>query len=164
MSYDEKVRDNTPIAVLTATLTRPNDTTAYAAGDVVATATSAGAGFVFTIPTDDIPTGRLIYGGALQVNAAVAMSGVIYLSTVTAGALADNAAYNATAAAMGARVGALNLGSTVTSTAPSSWNELTTNKTIPIPAGTSALYGVFVPSAAFTPVASTVFSLNLHMV
>lgn len=152
-----------------ASITRPNDTTAYADLDLVANSTTAGSvtPFSFTVPSHmtmlpfRLQTGFMT-AAITSAPLANASFRVHFYTTSPTVANGDNAALSTTAA-YSSWIGFLDtthraLGSAGTRglLVPASTHGFPI-----VPAGTATLYALIEAKAAYTPVAQTVFSLTV---
>lgn len=144
------------------TVTRPANTTAYTAGDVV------GGAITFA--------GIAPYGGdilvtstALRINVTGIPAGMtsfrlhLYTSSPTS-ALADNAAWDLPADDRAAYVGYIDLGSPVDVGSTLFVQADQINKQIKLAAGSSTLYGYLTTTAGYTPTSAAVKVIELHTV
>jgi len=140
------------------TITRPADTTAYTANDVVGGAISFpalawnGADFIITSAT-------------LAINIAAVPSGMTsfraYLYNVTPpSALADNAAWDLPAGDRAAYIGYVDFGTPVD--LGSTLYVQSDGVNAQIKAASNTVFAYLVTIGAFTPAASTVFTATLH--
>lgn len=145
-------------------LTRTNDTNAYAANDVVGTATGSTAALTFA---NMGTSGKeiMITSVALEIDAAAVISGEtsyrLYLYNITPpSALGDNAAWDLPSGDRASFLGYVDLGTPVDlgSTLYVEINGV--NKQVKL-AGTS-LFGYLVTNGAYTPTASRVHVITLH--
>lgn len=151
----------------TVTLTRTNDTNAYAAGDVIGSATGSTAALSFNIGRQGggevfITTVKLV------VNISAIPSGmtsfVLYLYSATPpSALGDNAPFNLPSGDRATYLQPVNLGSPVDLGDTLAVVTSQVNQQITIPSGGS-LYGYLVTTGAFTPASATVFTITLKSV
>lgn len=146
--------------------TRPNNTTAYAANDVVGT--DAATNMTFTNCAVTAGTHIIITGLTLEidVNAVPAgMSGFrLHLFNAAPTAITDNSAFNLIAADRSKYLGNIaidapsDLGDTI-------WVDMTNvNKKVRLLDNSTTLYGVLETLAAFTPSAVTVKKVTLQIV
>lgn len=151
----------------TITLTRTNDTNAYAAGDVVGAATGATAALQFAV-------GRqggghvLITTSRLAVNLSSVPSGMgnfrLYFYNVTPpSALGDNAAWDLPSGDRTAFLGYIDLGTPV-DLGSTLYVEMThQDKQVVVPSG-GILYAYLVTTGGYTPSASDVFRITLNSI
>jgi hypothetical protein len=158
------VRDTGGFTV-SASKTRPDDTVAYTANDVMGSDTSAGgAVWSFTgIASDGADV--LIDSVELQVNATAIPSGMtsfnLYLYNVTPPSdLADNAAFDLASGDRASFVGKISLGAPVDEGSTLYVATEGVNKHLKL-SGTG-LFGYLVSVGGFTPTASTVKKITLH--
>lgn len=142
------------------TITRPNDTTAYTAGDVVGTA--------FRI--DGMGPGQggevMITSAAFEVDVNAVPSGMssfrLYLYNVTPpSAPADNSVWDLPSGDRPSFLGFVDLGSPADLGSTLYVEANSINKQVTLTTG-GALYGVLVTNGAWTPAALTVFVVTLH--
>lgn len=147
----------------TVSVTRPNDTTAYGAGDVVGAAAAA-----LTFPSMGPSAGQvMITSATLEIDVAAVISGqtsyTLQLYSVTPpSALADNAVWDLPAGDRGSYLGSINLGTPIDlgSTLYIEANGI--NKQVKL-AGTS-LFAYLTTVGAYTPSALMVHVINLFAV
>ena len=155
-------------ASVPASFTRPNDTTAYTAGDTLggpsAILTFAGLG------AGSAPGRNLLIASAtlrIDVNAVPAGMGAfrLHLYTAVPDAIADNAAWDLASAGDRAKyqgfidfASPTDLGSTLWSQADG------VNHQVQLADGATALYGVLQTTGAFTPTALAVYTITLRAV
>ena len=148
------------------TLTRPADTSAYAANDVVGAATGSTAALTFA---DMGPSGKeiMITSVALEVDVAAVPSGMtsfdLHLYNVTPpSALGDNVAFNLPSGDRASYLGKINLGTPV-DLGSTLWVETENlNKQVKL-SGTS-LFAYLVTVGAYTPSSAAVKVITLHSV
>lgn len=157
---------------VTASFTRPNDTNAYASGDVVCNSTSAPACMTFDKVSRDTAKSAVITGAILvdSANQATKLDADLFLFHTTLTPDADNAAFTPTDAEMLTCIGTITIsGSNAKSgdaTSGTGGNCITmAAPTCNIPFRTLSnddnLYGVLVARNAYTPVADEVFTVKL---
>lgn len=144
-------------------ITRPNDTTAYAAGDVVG-ATAAAITFASIGPAE----GHIVITDAdLRIDVSTIPSGMttfrlhLYNATPTS-ALADNAAWDLPSTDRAAYLGYIDF-DIPTDVGSTLYTQMSTLKKLKMGA-TSSLFGYLVTTSAFTPSASTVKSLRINAI
>lgn len=145
-------------------ITRPDNTDAYTANDVIGHATDATAAIEFT--SVGASSGRvMITSASLMISLAAIPSGMtsfrLYLYSVTPpSALADNAAWDLPAGDRASFLGYIDLGSPVDlgSTLYVEANGI--NKQVKL-AGTS-LFGYLVTNEAYTPASQTIYKVTLN--
>ena len=151
--------------VVSAEFTRPNDTTAYAAGDAVSTL--AGAAMEFTVSSLAGTRGlirfmKIIKSGSVTTSASFR----ILLFTAAPTATADNSAL---ANAWSQRASFVGSFSTPAMTAEggmataSSWQQQTTEIPFDLASGSKKLYGLLAAGAAYTPAANEEFRVELYI-
>lgn len=149
-----------------AAFTRPNDTTAYASGDLVANSTTAGsvAPLQFTVGriaggTGRIGRARVQKSGTTITNCALALKLYTAAPTVANG---DNGAWSSTGAA------------TLIGTIPVTVDQVLSDGAVGFGASTATIhfdlgstatkvYGLLVATAAYTPAAEEVFTVSLEV-
>lgn len=153
-------------ALPSVTITRPNDTTAYTAGDVVGAA-SAILEFQNAGPAGAV---LLITEAQLAINVSALPSGMttfrLHLYNAAPTAIADNAAWDLVAGDRAAYLGYIDIeqmvdvGSTLFVQ-----SDKTTNASLPkqvkLAAGVTSLYGLLVTHGGYTPTAQAVKKLTL---
>ena len=150
-----------------AAKTRPNDTTAYAAGDVVAE--SASAGTVWTFASIGPSAGRiLITAASLRVDVSSVPSGMgafrLHLYDASPTAINDNAAFDLPSGDRSKYLGFIEL-STPEDLGATLWIEDTTvRKQVKLAASSTSLFGILETRAAFTPTAQAVKTINLSAI
>lgn len=151
----------------TVTLTRPNDTNAYTANDVVGAATGSSAALPFTIGSSD-GGHALITTSRLAVNLSSVPSGMgnfrLYFYNVTPpSALGDNAAWDLPSGDRTAFLGYIDLGTPVDLGSTLYVETVHVDKQVVVPAG-GILYAYLVTQGAYTPSASDVFRITLNSI
>ena len=154
---------------VTASFTRPDDTTQYTARDVCGT--NPATNLTFTNCVRDVRSGGAIMGVSLVDSAAQSTAGTfeLWLFTAAPTAVADNAAFAPTDAEVRTVVGVVPLSTAYVGTVTSgaNGNRFYTSGAINIPFRTASttrnLYGVLVASNAYTPVAQEVFDVTLRI-
>ncbi len=147
-------------------VTRPSDTTAYGAGDVVGV--TGGGTATITFALGAISAGRiLITSASLERDATALISGetsyTLHLYDVTQpGAQADNAVWDLASGDRTAYLGSINLGTPVDLGSTLYVGTDGINKQVKL-AGTS-IFGVLVTVGAYTPVSAAVHVVTLHAV
>lgn len=156
--------------VISASFTRPNDTTAYASGDVINNSTSAPV--VLTFPRATVTQGQnfSIIAQAIMVDSAnqtTKLEAELWLFDAAPTADNDNAAFTPTDAECANLLGVIPFNTffvgDATSGAGGNVVYRETNLTIPVKtvAGDNAIYGVLVARSAYTPVAQESFTIKL---
>lgn len=170
---EQEVTYQTPLPITlaayssSATFTRPNDTNAYAAGDVIADSTSTPN--VLTFAAIGPAGGRTkIVTATLEIDSNSIPSGSgplrLHLYSSAPTAIADNAAFDLPSGDRAKYVGWIDLplptllGSTAFS------QNINDRTELPLAAGSSTLYGILQTTTAFTPVASVVRKITLSAV
>jgi hypothetical protein len=153
-----------------ASKTRPNDTNAYAALDVIAEATSGATVWTFS-NIGPSGGGQLIIDAIqLRIDVAAIPSGMggfrLHLYSTSPTAIDDNAAYNLPSADRGKYLGfaelttPLDLGDTLWSASEEQFYQIRKQVT----AASGTLYGILQTINAYTPTASAVYTVSLHAV
>lgn len=149
---------------IVTSITRPNDTTAYTAGDVIGTADSQ------VLTFNNVST-AFVQGSGAVCSASVISSAApatlpsleLWLFKVAPTAVADNSAWAVTDAELLNLVGVIPLATTYVGLA--SGNHVQQSATsingFQLPAGSDALYGVLVVRNAYTPVALEVYKVKI---
>lgn len=151
-------------STLVETFTRPNDTTAYAARDVVG-ATAAAIEFgPFIYPLAQRPV--TVRAAELRIDATAVPSGMSFFtlhlySATPPSALADNAAFDLPSGDRSVYLGSVVIGTPVD--LGSTLYVRADNLNVDVELTGTALYGYLVSSAAWTPAAQTVFTVTLHV-
>jgi hypothetical protein len=149
----------------TAAITRPADTTAYAAGDVIGAATDATAAIDFGIGNG---SGEfLITSASLRVDAAAVPAGManfrLHLYNITPpSALADNAAWDLPAGDRDAYLGFIDLGTPVDLGSTLYVKQDAINMQLTL--ASANVYAYLVTTGAFTPTSAAVKTVTLHSV
>lgn len=161
----KQVSVTTSVAV---TLTRPNDTNAYAANDAITSATSSASGFTFgNCARIDSGCGTIIDAKLItsDPNATVANLELFLFDTLPA-IPNDNAAFAVTDAEMNTCVGKINF--YASDYGDSSNNRIYHMANPPrmfqCATGSTSLYGILKTLNAFTPVAQATFRVKLDIV
>lgn len=175
----EQPQDPTVTVAKSATFVRPNDTTAYAANDVISNATSGGAALKFPVKGQ---LNRVIVTKSSNTTANSAF--LLYLFSQDPGALSDNAAFAhgvdpnllgivsiAAASVQFVGGGQTGLASTALGyavsdniiSAPISISGRDAQVPGQVGGGGGAVYGVLVATAAYAPAALEQFSVQLHV-
>lgn len=148
--------------------TRPNDTTAYTAGDVIGqTDTSTAGAFAFPTIAGTAGGDVMITTASLEVDATSIPAGMttftLYLYSVTPpSAYVDNAAWDLAAGDRPSFLGSFSLGAPVD--LGSTLYVVQTGVNLQVTAASGTLYGYLVTTGGFTPAAQTVFKVTLHTV
>lgn len=144
--------------------TRPADTSAYTANDIVGNATGSTAAWTF--PAIAPGAGEIyITSAALEVDLAAVPSGmtsfVLYLYNITPpSALGDNAAFDLPSGDRASFIGSVDLGTPVD--LGSTLYVRTDNLNIPVSALGTSIFGYLVTVGAYTPASETVYKITLH--
>lgn len=147
--------------------TRPNNTDAYGAGDVIGSDTGTTAAFVFTNLAGDAGGDVIITSASLEVDITAVISGMtsfnLALYSVTPpSALGDAATWDLPSGDRASFLGLFSLGTPIDlgSTLYVETNQI--NKQIT--AAGSSVFGYLITVGAYTPAASSVFKVTLHAV
>jgi hypothetical protein len=148
----------------TVTWTRPNDTTAYTAGDVIGDATSAVLVAPFAVPPGDRV---LIQSAELIVNRTTVPSGMtttrLHLWSGARSAIVDNAAFAADAADRLLYGGSIALAAPIVIGAGFLWTSGDyVGRAVTIDSALQGLRFNLVTDGGFTPVAQTEYSVRFH--
>lgn len=144
--------------------TRPNDTTAYTAGDVIGVSPAANMSFATGLVQG---SGFLITGATLEVDVASVPSGMstfrLHLYDSEPTAIADNAAYDLPSGDRTKYLGniTLNTPSDLGSTLWSQTDNINFNGKLAT--SSSTLYGLLETTGAYTPTAETVKKVTLFI-
>lgn len=147
-------------------ITRPANTTAYTALDVVGTSTAAG-GAVHVVNTGGGANGGfMIQGSEFRVDLTSVPAGMtsfrLYLYSATPpSALADNAAWDLPAGDVSVFLGYVDLGTPVDLGSTLYVQAINLNKTVNL-SENATLYAYLQTTAGYTPASGTTMSLTLH--
>lgn len=150
-----------------ASITRTNDTSAYAANDVIGAATGSTAAVQF-VNSGPAQGEVMITTVQLEIDRNAVISGEtsyrLYLYSVTPpSALGDNAAFDLPSGDRASFLGYIDLGTPVDIGSTLYVESLQVNKQITMPGNSAGvLYGYLVTIGAYTPAASTVHKITLH--
>jgi hypothetical protein len=153
--------------VVSATLTRPNDTNAYAANDVIGAATGSTSALTFSnVGQPGMPV--CISDASLRIDVSTVASGVgnyrLYLYSITPpSAYGDNAAWDLPAGDRDYFLGFIDLGTPVDLGSTIYVESSGVNKTILLP-DSGNLYAYLVTTAAYTPAALTVDTIRISTI
>ncbi len=145
-------------------VTRPSDTTTYAAGDVVG-ATGGGTGCI-TFPSMGPGAGDIIITSArFQRNATAVVSGettyTLHLYNITQpGAQADNAVFDIAAGDQASYLGSIDLGAPIDYGSTLHVQQDNINKQVTLLS--SSLFGVLVTNGGYQPASAAVHIVELH--
>lgn len=146
--------------------TRTADTNAYAANDVIGSATGSTAALTFT-PMSPAAGGEVMLTSAqLEIDAAAVPSGMtsfqLALYSVTPpSAYGDNAAWDLASGDRASFLGLINIGTPVDIGSTLVINTDVINKQITVLA-TASLFGYLITNGGFTPASGTTYKINLH--
>lgn len=153
-------------SVITATFTRPADTTAYAASDVVCNSTSSPAVITFTNIAKEAGGNGYIMSARLNKSTTTTTNANfrLYLYTVAPTPIADNAAFTLLYANRASRIGWIDFSSMNTEgTGSDSANAYVTAAGVKFTCAADSrnLYGVLVAKAAYAPGNAEQFFIEL---
>lgn len=150
----------------TAEFTRPADTTAYAAGDVVSNSTTAGAALHFPDIMRDNEQGIVLRAFAIKSGTGVTTSSLrLYLFNQDPGTVNDNAAFSLSYANRAKLVTSL-LIPDFKAIGSSAWSEFYPSLILPVTSAdgqSGDLWGVLVAEGAYTPASGEQFSVTLYV-
>lgn len=147
-------------------VTRPNDTAGYSAGDVVGASTGASGALTFAGIGPTTGGEVLITSSIFERDVSALISGettyTLHLYNATPpSALGDNAAWDLPSGDRAAYLGRIELGTPV-DVGSTLWVEQNgINKQVTVPSGGS-LFGYLVTNGAYTPAQTTVHLIQLH--
>lgn len=150
-----------------ASVTRPNDTSAYTANDVIGAATGSTAALAF-VNIGRAGTEVMITTVQLEIDTNAVPSGMtsfrLYLYGVTPpSALGDNAAWDLPSGDRASFLGYVDLGTPVDLGSTLYVETANINKQITMPPSTTnVLFGYLVTIGGYTPAAQTVHKVTLH--
>lgn len=155
---------------ISATFTRPADTAAYAAGDVVNNSTTAPVIMTFAGAVNtDFQMGVIAQATLIDSsNVATKLDCELWLFDTTITMDNDNAAFTPTDAELATLVGIIPFGTSYWKVGDSTSNAVCHVQGLAIPFNvihaSNALYGVLVARAAYTPVSAEAFTVRLHII
>lgn len=146
-------------------ITRPNDTTAYTAGDVVGESPATNMTFANVLP--NAAGAFVILGARIRIDVAAIPSGMagfrLHLYNAAPTAIADNAVYNLPSADRAKYLGYITI-LTTRDIGDTVWvQDDNLNATGKLAAGSTTLYGILETIGAYTPTASTVKTITLNI-
>ena len=152
--------------VVSASQTRPNDVTAYAALDVVGQNPAANMTFANVLP--NAGGTFVVLGARLRIDVAAIPAGMssfrLHLYNAAPTAIADNAAYNLPVADRAKYLGYVEI-SNVQDIGDTLWSQATgLNFMGKLAVASTSLYGILQTVGAFTPTASVVKTVTLNIV
>lgn len=159
------VRTHTGGRTVSVSVTRPNDTTAYGAGDVIGSATGSSAALEFQNIAPSAGS-VLITSAALTINAAAVISGetsyalAIYSATPPS-ASGDNAAWDVPAGDRAYFLGKIDLGTPVDLGSTLYVRSDIINMHVDVES--SSLFAYLITNGAHTPTASRVYKIDLSV-
>ena len=150
---------------VSASQTRPNNTTAYAALDVVGQ--DSAANMVFSNVITDEGGTFVIFGARLRIDVAAIPAGMssfrLHLYNAAPTAIVDNAAYNLPAGDRAKYLGYVEI-SGVLDICDTLWIQATgVNFVGKLAAGSTSLWGILQTVSAYTPTASVVKTVTLNI-
>lgn len=155
---------------VSASVTRPADTTVYTAGDVIADATSSPSLLTFVGAGRDAGHGGTIISATMIISASTGTApGVdLFLFSVAPTAMEDNAAFDPTDAEMLNCVGVIQFAASNVIVALASGNSLIPANDLTVGFKSAStdknLYGVPVERSGYTPISAEVFQFTLNCV
>lgn len=155
--------------LVTAVLTRPADTAAYAAGDQIASAVISPSGLVFANCARANGLGGEIVGAVLIDSASAASGVLLELWVLDTAALPnnDNVAFAPSDATASGAIGVFTFGSSFVGDPATTGNRVFDSGLVRWPyvcgAGSSDLYGLLVVRSGYTPVAAEAFTIRLRL-
>lgn len=149
--------------IVTATFTRPSDTTAYAAQDAVSNSTSAPTILTFANAARFTGGSGLILSARHVKNSTTTANATfrLYLYRATASAVNDNAQFPLLWANRSNRIGHIDFTHTTQGTGSDSTSALTTFVNLPFVADGTSLFGQLQVTAAYTPASGEQHYLEL---
>ena len=146
-----------------ASFTRPNDTTAYASGDLIANSTTAGSvtPMSFQIASG---IGFSIWRASVKFNSATPTNAQFKLHLYKASPTVTNGDNGAWLSTESGYLGSISVdASTLTfSDSTTGWSaQLTAPLTVPTDTNPGKLFGLLTATAAYTPIANEVFTVTL---
>ena len=157
--------ENVASTSVTVNVTRPNNTDAYAALDVIGTAVTSTLDFANVI--DRFGSGFVVLGARLRIDVNAIPAGMttfrVHLYNASPTAIADNAAFDLPAGDRTKYLGYITVPAMADLGATLFALDDNLNFTGKLATGTNALYAVIQTVGAWTPAALTVFSLTLNV-
>jgi hypothetical protein len=149
------------------TKTRPNNTDAYGANDVIGSDTGTSSAFTFTSVAGASGGDVLITSVSLEIDITAVISGMtsfnLHLYSVTPpSALGDAATFDLPSGDRASYLGLISLGTPVDLGSTLYVEQNGVNKQVT--AAGSSLFGYLVTVGAYTPAASSVFKVTIHTV
>lgn len=154
---------------ISTSLTRPQDDSVYAAGDVVTDSSTAGTILTITNPVTDQSGSAVIMNAFLVDSSAQALAGdfEVWLFNTSPTAINDNAAFAPTDAEMKTVEAVITFNSTAGTIYAGSGNRIYRTGTIEYPISTAAtdddLYAIMVTRNAYVGVSGEQFTLVLNV-
>ena len=148
-----------------ATFTRPNDTTTYAAFDSISNSTSSPTAMTFAASARAAGGSGLILSARHIKNSATTANATfrLHLYRDTIAAVNDNAQYPLLWANRANRIGHIDFSHTTMGTGSDSSSSLVTYVGLPFIAAGTALYGRLIALAAYTPAAQEQHFIELQI-
>lgn len=152
----------------TVSLTRPNDTNAYTANDVIGTATGSTAALAFASIGPSHVAEFMVTTVELEIDITAVPSGMtsfrLYLYSVTPpSALGDNAAWDLPSGDRASFLGYVDLGTPVDLGSTLYVQSTGVNRQFSMPGNIGGiLYGYLVTIGGYTPAAQSVFKVTIH--
>lgn len=153
-------------SIVTATLTRPSDTNAYAAGDIVANATSNASVITFS-NCARILAGTGVVTAAVMIDSAAPVTKLdaeLYLFSSSPATDDDNEALNISDSDALKLIGVIDFGGDPYVTGANCiYQQLGVNIMFECAAASKDLYGILVARNIYTPVSAEVFTIKLKV-
>ena len=144
-----------------ATFTRPDNTTAYTALDVVASTVNLEFAAVMQKPGNMFK----VTGATLEIDQAAVTSGIttflLHLYDAAPTVIADNAAFDLPAGDRAKYLGNITLAAP-TDLGATIWSQNAIDFTGKLASGSTALYGILQTTGGWTPAAEVVFNLTMY--
>ena len=151
--------------IQSVSVTRPADTTAYTALDVIGTAVTSTLTFNMGLPKKDKV---LVVGVKLRIDAAAIPAGMgnfrLHIYNTDPTAIADNAAFTVIAGDRAGYQGYITIPAPVLMGATIICQDSNVNLPCEFADGSSTLYGVLQVVDAYTPASATVYTMTLKVV
>jgi hypothetical protein len=138
-------------ATVSASFTRPSDTTAYAAGDAVSNATSSPTILTFSGASRAASSSGMILSARHIKNNTTAANFRLWLYRDTVAAVNDNAQFALLWANRANRIGFIDFAHTTGGTGSDSSSNLATFVNLPFSAAGTALFGQLTTTGGYTP-------------
>jgi hypothetical protein len=151
--------------LISVSLTRPDNTDAYNASDVIGT--NPATNIIFNNVLDGYGSEFIIFGVRLRIDVASIPSGMtgfrLHLYNAAPTAIADNAAYNLPSGDRAKYLGYVTISTPIDLGATIWAQDDGVNFTSKLAAGSNTLYGIIETIGAFTPSALSVKTISLIM-